>query len=237
MYLIYFDETKFTNENPYFFIGGILIPDNKITQFENDIAKIHHDFFGTSILTRNTEFHGHDIFQGTGIFKGKPLKARLKLFEDIANAVSDNKVCNRIVCIDTVEKTSNKEKYKICLTFALEQFSKFLEEKDDIGMLFGDYEKEGIANAILDFSTFKLVGKTNTSSARSVERIKDTIYYTHSHHSRFIQVADMVLYMANRYEGFANYYKPKKWHDIELKKTWDKLFSETDTIINIFPFL
>lgn len=235
MYLIYFDETKFTNENPYFFIGGILIPDSKINKFEEDIAKIHHDFFGTSVLTKDTEFHGHDIFQGTGIFKRKPLKARLKLFRDVSNAIFENKVSTRIVCIDTFEKISNKEKYKICLTFALEQFSEFLEEKNDIGMVFGDYEKEGMAQAVLDFSTFKLAGKTNTHSARSIERIKDTIYYTHSHHSRFIQVADMVLYMANRYEE--SYFIAKKWHDVELKQIWQKFFSKTDTIINVFPFL
>ena len=63
---------------------------------------------------------------------------------------------------------------------------------------------------------------------RPLGRLKDTIYFTHSHHSRFLQVADMIVYMANRYE---NNHQPKKWHDKKLYTTWNKIKENTDFFI------
>ena len=67
---------------------------------------------------------------------------------------------------------------------------------------------------------------------RSLERLKDTIYFTHSHHSRFLQVADMIVYMANRYE---NNHQPEKWHDKESQKIWQNIKENTDVEIKKWP--
>ena len=114
----------------------------------------------------------------------------------------------------------------------LERFCDFLEEKNDIGVVFGDYEKDEITTSILDFSQFKFSGKTPMSFGRPLGQLKDTIYFTHSHHSRFLQAADMVLFMANRFE---NGHQPVKWHDIKLKEIWDRLKGNCEIRIQRWP--
>ena len=100
-------------------------------------------------------------------------------------------------------------------------------------MVFGDYEKDEISRSILDFSQFKFDGKTPMPLGRPLERLKDTIYFTHSHHSRFLQVADMVIYLAGRFEN--NNHTPDKWHECQLYDLWRSLKRDTDFSIKRWP--
>ena len=61
MRLIYFDETKFSEDNPFFFIGGILLPEEHITALENTLMQIQYNFFSTNKLDTTTELHGHGL--------------------------------------------------------------------------------------------------------------------------------------------------------------------------------
>ena len=236
MQLIYFDETKFTKDNPYFLIGGILIPDQKVSVIEDDLIEIQHNFFGTSILRTETEFHGQHIFNGIGQFRKRSLSDRVRLFEDIGTFICHHKIVIRIVCIDIYRHRQKymfpHPEYNLGLMLALERFCDVLEAKDDIGIVFGDYEKDEITKSILDFSQFKLSGKTPMYHGRPLGRLKDTIYFTHSHHSRFLQVADMVLYMANRYE---NGFIPEKWHDLQVHYSWNRIKTTVDCLIQRWP--
>jgi len=236
MQLIYFDETKFEDKNPFFFIGGIIIDDSKITKMETELMQIQYNFFKTSILSIDTEFHGNHIYQGKGVFKKRKLEERLKIFEDVSSLLIDYEIPIRIVCID-VNRHRKKYKYpqpeyNLGLMLILERFSDYLDEVDDIGIVFGDYEKDEITRSILDFSQFKVDGRTPFAFGRPLGRLKDTIYFTHSHHSRFLQVADLVLYMANRYE---NGHLPNKWHDKKLFEIWSNLKENVDFKLQRWP--
>ncbi len=219
MYLIYFDENKYSADFPYFYIGGILISSDKLTDLESIITKIQYNFFGTSVLTRETELHGIDIFQGKNQFKNRKLIDRIQLFRDISTFLIDKKIPIRIVSID-VNKHRKKytyptPEYNLGLMLALEHFCDYLEKNNDIGIVFGDYEKDEITRSVLDFSQFKHEGKTRMYLGKPLGRLKDTIYFTHSHHSRFLQIADIIIYMANRYENDIKIDR-NKWHDLEL---------------------
>ncbi|MBY0377040.1 MAG: DUF3800 domain-containing protein [Gammaproteobacteria bacterium] len=237
MYLIYFDENKYSKESPYFFIGGILLEDKKLTEFESTIMQIQYNFFGTNILTKDTELHGIDIFQGKGSCKNKKLDARIALIQDVAKFIVTNKIPIRLVCID-VEKHRKKyaypqPEYNLGLMLILERFCDYLEQINDIGIVFGDYEKDEITHSILDFSQFKLTGKTPMNFGRPLGHLKDTIYFTHSHHSRFLQVADIILYLANRFEH--NHKQITKWHEIEAQKAWNELKNRPECLIQTWP--
>lgn len=70
-------------------------------------------------------------------------------------------------------------------------------------------------------------------SGRPLGRLIDTIYFTHSHHSRFLQLADVIIFLANRYDqpdGFS-----QKWHEQEGLKIWKYLIQETDVKIQRWP--
>lgn len=236
MHLIYFDETKFSATNPYFLIGGILIDDKRVSALENTLIQIQYNFFGTSILSLDTEFHGQYIFNGIGVYRKRKLEERVKLYEDIGKFIIDNQIAIRAVCINVAAHRAKyafpQPEYNLGLMLILERFCDYLETKDDIGVVFGDYEKDEITKSVLDFSQFKHSGKTPMHFGRPLGRLKDTIYFTHSHHSRFLQVADMVMYLASRY---GNGYQPGKWHDQQCQAVWNRISTSVDCKIQRWP--
>jgi len=106
----------------------------------------------------------------------------------------------------------------------LEGFCDHVEKANDLAVVFGNYEKDEITQSILDFSQFKISGKTPMHFGRPLGRLIDTIYFTHSHHSRFLQLADILVFLANRYE--ANKKEATSWHERETKGIWERIKSE-----------
>ena len=236
MHLTYFDENKYSSDNPFFIIGGLMIHDEKALGLEDTLSQIQYNFFGTNVLTKETEFHGKEMFHGKGQFKGRKLADRVQVFQDISQFIINNKIPVRMVCID-VRKHREKynypiPEYRLGLMLILERFCDFLDHVDDLGIVFGDYEKDEITRSVLDFSQFKVLGKTPMYFGRPLGRLIDTVYFTHSHHSRFLQVADILVYMAGRYE---NEFKPVKWHDQQIKEAWENIKANIDLKIQRWP--
>jgi hypothetical protein len=73
VHLCYFDENKYSPDNPHFFIGGLLIPDKKALDFESTLNQIAFNFFGSRSLTQANELHGKELFHGKGNAKGRKL--------------------------------------------------------------------------------------------------------------------------------------------------------------------
>lgn len=61
-------------------------------------------------------------------------------------------------------------------------------------------------------------------------RLLDTVYFTHSHHSRFLQLAD-VLGLRPIHPAVMR----PVWHEQEAFKTWEKLKASADTLIQHWP--
>lgn len=237
MYLAYFDENKYSDENPYFFIGGYLVPEEKTIDLESTLTQIQSNFFGSTALRTDTEFHGKEMFHGKGHFKKRKLSGRVQLFDDIATFIINNQLPIRMVCIDVKAHRSKytypQPEYRLGLMLILERFCDYLQKVDDLGAVFGDYEKDEIAGAIIDFSEFKVSGSTPMYYGRPLGRLVDTVYFTHSHHSRFLQVSDVLVYMAGRYENMAS--RPAKWHDQQVFDIWEKIKARTGVVIQRWP--
>lgn len=237
MYLIYFDENKFSIEDPFFYIGGILVEKDKVQALDKTLMQIQYNFFGTSVLSKETELHGKDIFHGKGNFKKSKLADRIRLLNDVGNFIINNKIAIRIISIDVnrhrKKYTYPEPEYRLGLTLFLERVCDYLDENDKLGLVFGDYEKDEIANSILDFSQFKLEGRTKMYFGRPLGRLIDTIYFTQSHHSRFLQIADIIIFLANRYNIEPNHVD--KWHENEARKIWQKIRDNTDCRIQRWP--
>ncbi len=73
MHLIYFDENKYSKENPFFTIGGILVPEAKVLELDSTLEQIQSNFFGGSSLVAENEFHGKEMIRGEGAFRGRKL--------------------------------------------------------------------------------------------------------------------------------------------------------------------
>jgi hypothetical protein len=237
MHLCYFDENKHGPGNPHFFIGGMLIPDHKAQDFENTLSQIAFNFFGSRSLTQANEFHGKELFHGKGNAKGRKLEERVQVFQDVANFATNNEIQVRMVCIN-VEQHKHRyvypiPPYRLGLMLILERFSEYLDSINDLGLVFGDYEADEVTRAVVDFSEYKNQGKTPMYYGRTVGRLLDTVYFTHSHHSRFLQVADLLVYMAGRYENKTGL--PDRWHEKEVLTAWTKIKASGNVIIQRWP--
>ena len=60
-------------DNPFFFIGGYLLPEGKTIDLENTLTQIQLNFFGSTALRTDTEFHGKEMFHGKSHFKKRKL--------------------------------------------------------------------------------------------------------------------------------------------------------------------
>jgi Protein of unknown function (DUF3800) len=237
MHLCYFDENKYTEECPHFFIGGLMIPDAQALKFENTLSQITFNFFGSRTMTAQTELHGKDLFHRKGNAKGRKLAERVQVFKDIATFVSNNKIPVRMICID-VKRHREKyaypmPEYRLGLMLILERFCEYLDQVEDLGLVFGDYEADEVTRAVVDFSEFKSQGKTPMYFGRPLGRLLDTVYFTQSHHSRFLQVADLLVYMAGRFEN--NHTAPEKWHEQQVDEAWKKIKASGDVCIQHWP--
>ncbi|MEM9274055.1 MAG: DUF3800 domain-containing protein, partial [Cyanobacteria bacterium P01_F01_bin.143] len=155
---------------------------------------------------------------------------RVSLFNDIATCIINNNVSIRFVEIDVnwhrKKYTYPEPEYKLGLQLILERFCDFLDNKNDLGLVFCDYEKDQVTNAILDFSQFKQKMTTPMVYGRPLGRIIDTIYFTQSHHSRFLQAADVMCFLAQRFERKEK--APQKWHEQKCLDIWELIKNNTD---------
>ncbi len=237
MHLCYFDENKHGPDNPHFFIGGLLIPDKKALDFESTLNQIAFNFFGARSLIQANEFHGKELFHGKGNAKGRKLEERVQVFQDVATFVTNNQIPVRMVCIN-VDRHKSKYQYpmpayRLGLMLILERFSEYLDKADDLGLVFGDYEADEVTGAVVDFSEYKSQGKTPMYFGRPLGRLLDTVYFTQSHHSRFLQVADLLIYMAGRYENRNDI--PDRWHEKEVQAAWGKIKASGNVFIQRWP--
>lgn len=236
MHLAYFDENKFTEKDPHFVIGGFLVPDNACTKVEKDLAQIQFNFFGSQVLRKETEFHGKDMLHGKGNFKRRSLEERIALFKDLASVITKHKLAIRLIFVDVMAHRQKYDfptpEYRLGLMLVLEQFASYLDNIEDVGLVFGDYEKDEITEAIVSFSEYKMTG-TPFLFGRSIDSILDTVYFTQSHHSRFLQLADVIVYLASRYEIPDE--TRNKWHEQQLSTIWNNIKANVDTYVKRWP--
>lgn len=230
MNLIYFDESKFYPKvSPFFFLGGIIVAEARAPQLEKTLSQIQYNHFGTQSLTKQTEIHGLDVFHGKGNFKGQALASRIKLMTEVLAALASNNVSLRFIRVDVLAHRKKYpapwSEYKLSLTLFSERCCDYLDKKNELGVVFGDYEQDQIARSVLDFSQSKSTGTTLIYPGRSLERLMDSVYFTHSHYSRFLQAADLACYLCQRYESGRN---ATKYHDTQLQSAWQDFKGKVD---------
>lgn len=237
MHLIYFDENKYSEENPFFNIGGILVPDSKAFELDQTLTQIQFNFFGSSQLMTANQFHGKDMFHGKGPFKGRKLPERIEVFHHLAKFLIDEQIPIRVVRIDVKSHRKRYKyptpEYRLGLMLFLERACDYLDEVDDLGIAFGDYEKDEVAPSVVDFSEYKSYGTTPMYRGRPLGRLVDTVHFTRSHHSRFLQVADVMVYMAGRY--LTKRETPQKWHDSQVFAVWKMIEANANLGIQHWP--
>lgn len=197
MKLIYFDESKNDDQYAHYHMGGVCIDEKNLVDIEKRVAAIAEKAFGTAELTRETELHAAEVWQGSKHFKkwradlGKRL-ALLSDFMDILSLEQVELIDVQINC-DLLQGAHAPE--DLAFMFLCERANGLLRRHKSIGLLIGDRESDRVADRYA--STLFAYRKRGTDFAfgTDIENLVDCAHFTHSHLSRLLQLADAYTWL------------------------------------------
>ena len=219
LFLIYFDEVKHdppVQEAQLF--GGITVRDTDAQEIEDRMNELAEKYFGSKVLSKDTEFHAKDIAQGKGNCKTRKPAERVEMLEgllDILGEPSVSKIYARMTP-SKVHFPTDPERDTFMLF--VEKIESFLKSRSDIGMLFGDYDHKMISPSITNLSQYR-IGRTSWALGRNISCLVDTVHFAHSHHSRLVQLADIYVYCTQYAKTPSSSYWRTRFYDAIRSKS------------------
>lgn len=194
MFLTYIDEVKYQKgKEPFYWLCGLAFPDESIKLVEDKLSIIAQDYFGTGILSKDTEFHAKDIVHGKGPYKGHDLNERFELYISLLDTLEACQGLKKIeVRIDPSKMVANGYQ-DMAFMFFIERVNSLMLSLNSKALLITDLDKEMVTSNVTSLSTYKEQG-TKYHFGSEINNIADTIHHTHSHHSRLVQMADIYTY-------------------------------------------
>lgn len=222
MRFVYFDECKYQKGiQPYYWLGAISICSEKVAEVESRVNDLAERYFGTTELSRHTEFHAKDLFHRKNHFREwKDTAARIECLESLAAIVGDNELMRRIhVKIDPalmVREHGWEDDAFMYLTERIQRDSTHLKEKS---IMIGDLDGEFSERSVVNLSRYRSEG-TDYLFGVKIDRLIDSVYFIPSHHSRLLQLADIYTYCLQLYySSEPDNYPRKRLKDFIANKT------------------
>lgn len=194
MHLVYLDEVKYQEgKEPFHWLCGLAFPEQSILPVEERVRELALNYFGSSNLVRDTEFHAKEIVHGKGPYKGKEMAGRTELFCALIDIIDECEDLKRIeVRIDPAKMVTTGHEEKAFMFF-VEKVESLMRAKKSVAMLIADHDKDMVSTNVASLSAYKARG-TSYQFGIEIKNIVDTIHHTKSHHSRLIQLADIYTY-------------------------------------------
>lgn len=199
MYLAYMDEcgntgVKADPNQPIHFLGCLVVEDIHIRPFESAIADVARRYFPSVAGKPDFEFHGVDLFGGSGHFKVDPQK-RIESTRALIEAAVEHSATFGYVGIDKTKSLARDHPHRICFTLLVEHLETWLKRRESLALLVSDENHEVEQALITDIATFKASSTTWGYRNMPVEHIVDSIHFVKSHNNPIIQVADVLTYV------------------------------------------
>ena len=194
MFLMYFDEVKYhPPAQKKYRLGGIMTDARLVPELEESVNELSKKCFGSATLSKETEFHAKDIFHGKANFKGRDIQERLETLEQLSRIIDRHDEISKIqVCLFPTRMISRRYEDHAFMHL-VERTQMQLAALDGIGMLIGDHERARVSPATYNLSRYRQAG-TDYDFGISINRLIDTVHFSHSHHSRMLQLADVYMF-------------------------------------------
>ena len=208
MRLVFFDESKNDNNYTSYHIGGVIVEDRHLLAVEAQVKAIAEDVFGNSRLSQETEFHAAEIFHRNKNFKEwNDFDKRLDVLRRLVEIIS-------LECVELIDikinvdlLSASQSPEDIAFMFLCERANDFMKSRQDLGILIGDRENDrSAAKHAGSLSDYKARG-TDFAFGRDITHLVDSVHFTQSHLSRFLQLADVyvwILQFRSRNRGSEN---------------------------------
>ena len=209
MKLIFFDEAKNDDGYSHYHIGGVCVDEEHLGEIERRINEVAARAFGHSSLVRGTELHAAEIFHRKNHFKEwSDFNSRISLLDDMMQILTAPEVMLIDVQINVEQLWASQVPEEIAFMFFCERANDLCKAKRRLGMLIGDRESDRVAEKhAVTLSGYRAKG-TNFEFGRDIHNLVDSVHFTHSHLSRFLQLADVytwLLQFRNRNRGSENF--------------------------------
>lgn len=196
MKLIFFDEAKNDNVYPHYHIGAICIDEEHLASIETRISAIAEAAFGTSKLSEATELHAANIYHRKKNFKDwNNFDKRIDIIIQFAHILSEDKVRLIDVQINCNSLRAEKAPAEIAFMFLCERANDLVKANQSLGMLIGDRESDHLAARFSTILSGYRTNGTHFTYGQDIHNLVDSVHFTHSHLSRFLQLADVYTWL------------------------------------------
>lgn len=199
MLITYFDEVKYhKGKQNFYWLAGITVDALAVWKMEKQVNDLAQEVFGSSKLTKGTEFHASVILGGREHFKGWGWPLRIELIKrliTILGSYVETDIGKIHVKLDPSLMTLEPDFEKVAFMFFVERVQMHLKEKNQPGILIGDRESDLLSGKYSEHLSGFRASKTKYAYGKELENLIDTVHFTHSHHSRMIQLADLYVWL------------------------------------------
>jgi len=196
MNLIFFDEVKNSPEYPHYHVGGICIDESNLDEIEEKVSLLSEEAFGTRVLGQNTEFHAAEIYHRKKHFKTwKDFDARINLIEKLIEILSLESIQLIDIKINCDFLSENQAPDEIAFMFFCERANALVRRNKSLGMLIGDRESDKVSERFSTSLSEYRATETDFAFGTKIENLVDSVHFTHSHLSRFLQLADIYVWL------------------------------------------
>ena len=196
MHLIFFDEAKHDSNYSYYHIGAVCIEEAQLGKVEGKIKLLAKETFETDELTASTEFHAAEIYHRKGNFKNwTDPGRRVQLIGKLAEILSLPEVKLIKIQINTCFLNAGQSPEDIAFMFLCERANDFVKANKALGMLIGDRENDHHAARFASILSNYRANGTDFEYGRKIQSLVDSVHFTNSHLSRFLQLADSYVWL------------------------------------------
>lgn len=196
MLVAYFDEVKYQKKrSPCYWLGAIVAPPELIQQLENQLNELSEKTFGTRISTRGTEFHASDILNGHEHFRGWEWNRRITLLKELVSIFGSAEGLGKIFVKMHVERMLSTDVEGVAFMYLTERIDAHMKRKNSRGLLIGDRESDTVSGVFAQSLSLYRNGGTKFEYGKQLNYLIDTVHFTHSHHSRMLQLADLYVWL------------------------------------------
>jgi hypothetical protein len=211
--ITYFDEIKYQpGRQPYYWLAGIGVDSTLLRTMEESVNVLAEEVFGTRAMEKETEFHASDILNGHEHFEGWEWPKRIDVIKRLTTILGATEgLAKFFVRIEPGFMVGDDIERKAFMYF-VERVDGYLRAKNQPGILIGDRESEHISGEFAEeLSRFRADG-TDYEYGRKLTHLIDTVHFTHSHHSRMLQLADLHVWLRQLVQAGDQ----RRWHRAQI---------------------
>lgn len=196
MKLIFFDEAKPEADYPHYHIGAVCIDEEHLHSIEALVAGVAEEIFGSSEISRETEFHAAEIFHRKRNFKSwSDFSQRISVLDRLIKILPLEEVALIDIQINSELLSQSQSDEEIAFMFLCERANDFVRANKSLGMLIGDRESDWMSEQFATTLSGYRANGTDFAFGRDLTHLVDSVHFTHSHLSRFLQLADVYTWV------------------------------------------